>query len=130
MCSADSYGFVKANQDVDAAATLQAHELGHILGMIHDGPFQSGAYPCEHPLIITECGWLTGNCTNAANQNCNDASGSCVMVESVHGEGTFSGCSSAYMTLYVKIASATSLASTDCMVPDKKKRSLLERLVG
>jgi len=130
MCGDESYGLVKANQDVDAMATLQAHELGHILGMMHDEPFDAAHYPCQHPVIATECGWVTGNCSDAINQNCADDSGSCVMVASVNGEETFSGCSAAYMTLYVKIASVAPQISTDCMVPQKKKRSLLERLVG
>lgn len=135
VCTPHSYSTVKLISNRARMAALVGHELGHLLGMFHDGPaedypeatcayFETKASPSLGPpcrAVSTACG---------ADHGCPDGANNCLMSASVGTETKFSACSAAYFDIYAQVAAIVqSPASYSMLCIAQDKRRAVKRLV-
>jgi len=107
-----------------------AHELGHLLGMWHDGAteasIQNNAYLISN--YPTELAAIQDNC-QGGDAHCADGRERCIMAEVLDDQNTFSGCSQAYFSLFVSLAEQLGAPYySDICMKDMKREVMLKDL--
>merc|ERR1712227_223859 len=105
---------------VSNMATVVAHELGHQMGIYHDGVLNS-AYTTSplRPRFPDEFAAMDASCTAATPQNL-------VMDEvPINVEPVFSSCSKAYYAMWRKLSTSFPTFYPDsCLTPAERRRSV------
>lgn len=106
-CSDLSFSIIKLYpQDYSHQVALVAHEMGHLVGLYHDGPMNP-VYEALRPLYPLGVNHLETTCASEGS-GCADPSGYCIM-SAVSGAGDgyatqFSNCSIEYFRMFREIA--------------------------
>jgi len=102
-----SHGLVKLYSSVAGTSTLVAHEIGHLLGMYHDGYLNIAFRKFQqlyqsNPTTKDEYRLLKAKCTTAKHF-CRYGQGKCIMNDVPTTQSAFSECSSAYLKMFFSL---------------------------